>query len=78
LLKLAQFFEIIARSPIIDLAANFMPTAPGARGIMTCPNCRVKMVEQKRSFHKKRKWICPKCQKARMQAQKDRGKEWKE
>jgi hypothetical protein len=30
------------------------------------------MIEQKRSFHKQRKWICPKCGKARMQAQKAR------
>jgi predicted RNA-binding Zn-ribbon protein involved in translation (DUF1610 family) len=28
------------------------------------------MEEQKRSFHKQRKWICPQCGKARMQAQK--------
>ena len=25
------------------------------------------MREEKRSFHKQRKWICPKCQKVRMQ-----------
>ena len=30
------------------------------------------MVEEKRSYHKQRKWICPKCGKARMQAQKRR------
>ena len=34
---------------------------------MTCPRCRVPMVEQKRSFHKQRKWRCPTCGKARMQ-----------
>ena len=27
----------------------------------------MKMVEQKRSFHKKRKWICKKCGAVRMQ-----------
>jgi hypothetical protein len=26
------------------------------------------MREEKRSFHKKRKWICPRCGKARMQS----------
>lgn len=26
------------------------------------------MREERRSFHKKRKWICPKCGRARMQA----------
>jgi hypothetical protein len=39
---------------------------------MTCQHCKVKMTEQKRSFHKQRKWICPTCGKARMQAQKPR------
>ncbi|MEQ8171741.1 MAG: hypothetical protein ABRQ38_22815 [Candidatus Eremiobacterota bacterium] len=34
---------------------------------MTCPECKVKMVEQKRPFHKKRKWICPVCKKVRME-----------
>ena len=34
---------------------------------MHCKTCRVKMREEKRSFHKKRKWICPICGKARMQ-----------
>ncbi|MEO0113896.1 MAG: hypothetical protein ABIK93_00275 [candidate division WOR-3 bacterium] len=34
---------------------------------MYCPRCKTKMVEQKRSFHKKRKWVCPKCGKVRMQ-----------
>jgi hypothetical protein len=30
------------------------------------------MEELKRSFHKQRKWLCPRCGKARMQAQKQR------
>ena len=34
---------------------------------MHCKTCRVKMREEKRTFHKKRKWICPICGKARMQ-----------
>jgi len=34
---------------------------------MTCPKCRVKMTEEKRSFHKQRKWICPQCGKVRFQ-----------
>jgi len=34
---------------------------------LTCPKCKVKMVEQKRPFHKKRKWICPRCKKVRME-----------
>ncbi len=29
------------------------------------------MKEEPRSFHKKRKWICPKCGKARMQSPKE-------
>lgn len=36
---------------------------------MTCPRCRTPMVEEKRSFHKKRKWLCPTCGKVRMQQQ---------
>jgi transposase-like protein len=34
---------------------------------MYCKKCKVKMQEQKRSFHKKRKWICPICGRARME-----------
>ncbi len=34
---------------------------------MTCPRCHSQMVEQKRSYHKKRKWVCPKCGKVKMQ-----------
>lgn len=30
------------------------------------------MEEQKRSFHKHRKWICPVCGRARMQEQKEK------
>lgn len=40
---------------------------------MICKHCKVKMREEKRSFHKKRKWICPQCGRARMQeTKKDR------
>jgi DNA-directed RNA polymerase subunit RPC12/RpoP len=31
------------------------------------------MREEKRSFHKKRKWVCPHCGAVRMQAQKPKG-----
>ena len=34
---------------------------------MQCKKCGKNMVEQKRSFHKKRKWVCPSCGRARMQ-----------
>jgi len=34
---------------------------------MICPRCKCAMKEQKRSFHKKRKWICPKCGRVRFQ-----------
>jgi len=37
---------------------------------MYCRRCKVKMREQKRSFHKKRKWICPACGRAKMQEEK--------
>jgi len=37
---------------------------------MYCPVCRTKMVEEKRIFHKQRKWICPKCGQSRMQVSK--------
>lgn len=34
---------------------------------MICPKCKIAMIEQKRSFHKQRKWICPKCGRVRFQ-----------
>ena len=34
---------------------------------MICPKCRSAMVEQKRVFHGRRKWICPGCKKVRFQ-----------
>jgi transposase-like protein len=34
---------------------------------MICPHCKKAMKEEKRSFHKKRKWICPFCGTVRMQ-----------
>lgn len=35
---------------------------------MHCRKCRLKMREEKRSFHKRRKWVCPRCGVARMQS----------
>ena len=34
---------------------------------MFCQRCHIRMEEQGRSFHKKRKFTCPKCKKSRMQ-----------
>lgn len=34
---------------------------------MICRKCRIKMTEQKRTFHKQRKWICPRCGAVRFQ-----------
>jgi transposase-like protein len=34
---------------------------------LICNRCHHAMREEKRSFHKKRKWICPHCGRARMQ-----------
>ncbi|HLG94280.1 MAG TPA: hypothetical protein VI546_05540, partial [candidate division Zixibacteria bacterium] len=34
---------------------------------MTCPRCGKPMREEKRSFHKNRKWKCPHCGKTRFQ-----------
>ena len=34
---------------------------------MNCNRCGSPMRETKRSHHKKRKWVCPKCGRARMQ-----------
>lgn len=34
---------------------------------MKCPKCKIEMKELKRSFHKKRKWVCPRCGKVRFQ-----------
>jgi transposase len=39
---------------------------------MICSRCKTPMKEEKRSFHKKRKWVCPRCGKVRMQQQKRR------
>lgn len=41
---------------------------------MHCRKCKVKMREERRSFHKQRKWICPVCGRARMQAAREKGK----
>ncbi|HOR28763.1 MAG TPA: hypothetical protein PLS90_04350 [Candidatus Sumerlaeota bacterium] len=40
---------------------------------MVCRHCRVKMKEARRVFHKQRKWICPRCGRARMQTARPRG-----
>jgi transposase-like protein len=43
---------------------------------LICPRCRIPMREEKRSYHKQRKWICPACGKVRMQQiRKQRGKD---
>ena len=34
---------------------------------MICKRCGRAMREQKRTFHKQRKWMCPRCGKARME-----------
>lgn len=34
---------------------------------MICPRCKTPMKEEKRAFHKQRKWVCPKCGKVRFQ-----------
>ena len=39
---------------------------------LRCPKCRIAMKEEKRSFHKQRKWICPKCGKVRFQRTRER------
>ena len=38
----------------------------GARAMM-CRRCGTPMREEKRSYHKKRKWVCPACGAVRMQ-----------
>ena len=40
---------------------------------MYCPKCRQKMKEETRTFHKQRKWVCPKCGKVRLQKSKPDG-----
>ncbi len=39
---------------------------------MICPRCKTKMSEQRRSFHKQRKWVCSKCGLVKMQKAKPR------
>lgn len=34
---------------------------------MLCARCKTPMKEIKRSFHKQRKWVCPKCGYVRFQ-----------
>lgn len=41
---------------------------------MICSRCKAPMKEEKRSFHKRRKWICPKCGKVRFQQPKPKEK----
>ena len=42
---------------------------PNERGnkVMRCKRCRTPMRESPAVHHKKRKWVCPKCGRARMQ-----------
>lgn len=42
---------------------------------MRCPRCKTPMKEQKRTFHKQRKWVCPKCACVRFQQIKKPGRE---
>jgi transposase-like protein len=42
--------------------------------VMKCPRCKSAMKELKRSFHKKRKWICPECGCIRFQEVKPKSK----
>ncbi len=37
---------------------------------MICKRCGAAMREERRSYHKKRKWVCPKCGAVRMQQMK--------
>ncbi|MGB7063134.1 MAG: hypothetical protein WBF13_12370 [Candidatus Zixiibacteriota bacterium] len=42
---------------------------------MHCPRCKTKMKEEKRAFHKQRKWVCPECGRTRFQiVKKTKGK----
>ena len=46
---------------------------------MKCPRCKTPMKELKRSYHKQRKWVCPRCGKSRFQAvKKERKKKTRE
>jgi len=40
---------------------------------LTCPRCRATMREEKRTFHKQRKWVCLRCEKVRMQQSRKTG-----
>lgn len=42
---------------------------------MRCPRCKTPMKEQKRTFHKQRKWVCPKCACVRFQQIKKPGRD---
>ena len=42
--------------------------------VMKCSRCKSAMKEMKRSFHKRRKWVCPKCGRIRFQEMKQRTK----
>jgi Zn-finger nucleic acid-binding protein len=40
---------------------------------MMCKKCKVPMKEMKRSYHKRRKWVCPRCGAVRFQEAKKQG-----
>ena len=40
---------------------------------MRCSRCRFPMKEEKRTFHKQRKWVCPRCGRVRMQQSRKTG-----
>jgi len=62
----AQAYRILA------LYAEIQNPKSEIQNRMTCSRCKVKMAEQKRSYHKQRKWVCPQCGAARMQSQRPR------
>jgi transposase-like protein len=43
-----------------------------------CPVCGKGMRELRRTYHKKRKWVCPECGRVRMQKTKGKEKERRE
>ena len=40
---------------------------------MLCPRCKVKMRVSPAVHHKRRKWICPRCGRAKMESKAARG-----
>ena len=42
---------------------------------MICARCKVKMRESPRSHHKRRKWICPQCGRAKLENRKPKARD---